>query len=82
VCMYGVLCGDASWNVYSLSQGVYGTLLDSNCMQSNLHLHTDQSISQFICFPKIQLHGYQPHGYRNGQRVLYRLLLITVSVSK
>jgi hypothetical protein len=40
------------------------------------------SINQFICFPKIQLHGYQPHGYRNGQRVLYRLLLITVSVNK
>jgi hypothetical protein len=40
------------------------------------------SINQFICFPKIQLHGYQQHGYRNGQRVLYRLLLITVSVNK
>jgi hypothetical protein len=24
----------------------------------------------------------QPHGYRNGQRVLYRLLLITLSVNK
>jgi hypothetical protein len=42
----------------------------------------NQSINQFICFPKIQLHGYQPHGYRNGQRVLYRLLLVTVSVNK
>jgi hypothetical protein len=46
------------------------------------HFPVHQSINQFICFPKIQLHVYQPHGYRNGQRVLYRLLLITVSVNK
>jgi hypothetical protein len=41
-----------------------------------------QSINQFIYFPSIQLHGYQLYGYRNGQRILYKLLLITVSVNK
>jgi hypothetical protein len=29
----------------------------------------------------IQFTWLQPHGYRNGQKVLYKLLLITVSVS-
>jgi hypothetical protein len=47
------------------------------CIKSSIfiyccvHVHINQS----IYFPKIQLHGYQPYGYRNGQRVFYKLLL-------
>ena len=54
--MYSVLCGDASWTMYSLSQGVYGMIANSKRGFVSLLTHHMVSICTIdIDFMKVNL---------------------------